>query len=910
MVYAIYKSPNFTTALSTTTASQLTGLFAGIYRVVATQTIGGETNSAQADATIVSGKVALNYTATTVNPTCSPNGSITVNITSGKAPLSYALSGDTTLGPQSSNVFSGLPGGIYNVAVTDSCNETKVTSYSLIQYTPNLQFVYINGVGDGTTCGFVRRSYTLGAVNTGTAIFWPLQLKITAYPPGGAPQVVTNQTLTNGTVTTFPAPATAQKEIIIPYYPTSYSYDMEFTDACGKVYTFLNNVVTTPPSVQLTARDASCGQKYIAMDASTMVYPITFTIVSAPSAYTGNTTTSSADSYGTGTFGSIANPLPDGSYTIQAVDACGTTATKSITLTTAKVAQSTYSVPGCGTGKASFIIYGATAYLLSATVISYSPPAAFPTNEFPYPLPYNANSHIGNYGTLVGGVSNQNQVSFTSFPAGTYVIETLDSCGFLRRTSISPIGYTHGNLNITENYFCSAFSVNLNITGATNMGGYEKIYLQKYYPASGKWGHPTTGILYNGTGDPGTSGYFLTSLSNPNLSTPLFSNTTGLFRIYKVYNSSYSCSDVLKEFTYTFDIALNNINAFQCPDGKSDVGINATGGVPPLGYRIIAPITLDNGINPLFTGLTPGVYTMQIYDACGNTLNSTFDVTNLTLPQITPVSLCPGSDGQLAVNGVPYLNFQWWKEGDPGTILSTDYKLSFNNFNPATDAGTYYIGLTSPVGSSCVNQVLSFTVSANPSDPKAGNDSTIYVCQNSGSVNLLNYLSANADKYGSFTDASGDPVLGNIWSTTQQPVGSYVFNYSVNGQCNGTDTSVITVNIIECVDTDGDGLIDRDDLDDDNDGILDSEENACVNSLIGGYPGTFFEPKPSDFDKFYNGTPQSFANLTKDFSAQFGYPANSGAVIVNITNANVHPNADAFYMRGDLGVTDWKITGT
>lgn len=80
------------------------------------------------------------------------------------------------------------------------------------------------------------------------------------------------------------------------------------------------------------------------------------------------------------------------------------------------------------------------------------------------------------------------------------------------------------------------------------------------------------------------------------------------------------------------------------------------------------------------------------------------------------------------------------------------------------------------------------------------------------------------------------------------------------------------------------------------------------NAAVGGYPGTFFETKPSDFGIIFNGTPQTgIATLTKDFSAQFGYPANSGAVIVNIYNANVHPFADAFYNRGDLGVTRWEL---
>ncbi|HUH74076.1 MAG TPA: T9SS type A sorting domain-containing protein [Chitinophagales bacterium] len=112
------------------------------------------------------------------------------------------------------------------------------------------------------------------------------------------------------------------------------------------------------------------------------------------------------------------------------------------------------------------------------------------------------------------------------------------------------------------------------------------------------------------------------------------------------------------------------------------------------------------------------------------------------------------------------------------------------------------------------------------------------------------------------------------------------------------------------IDSDGDGIVDRCDLDDDNDGILDTDENECLNAVVANYPNQFLELKPSEFGIAYNFTPQLGLNLTADLSHKFGYDSLSGAVIVTITNANVHPTADAFYVRGDLPVTNWETSGS
>lgn len=111
-------------------------------------------------------------------------------------------------------------------------------------------------------------------------------------------------------------------------------------------------------------------------------------------------------------------------------------------------------------------------------------------------------------------------------------------------------------------------------------------------------------------------------------------------------------------------------------------------------------------------------------------------------------------------------------------------------------------------------------------------------------------------------------------------------------------------------DHDNDGVPDQVDLDDDNDGVLDTVENECLNTALSAYPASFFNPKPSDFGISFTGTAQTGLNLSVDVSAQFGYAANSGNVILNVTNAHIHPTADAFFVRGDLPTTNWEVTGS
>ncbi|SEP89093.1 hypothetical protein [Epilithonimonas lactis] len=153
---------------------------------------------------------------------------------------------------------------------------------------------------------------------------------------------------------------------------------------------------------------------------------------------------------------------------------------------------------------------------------------------------------------------------------------------------------------------------------------------------------------------------------------------------------------------------------------------------------------------------------------------------------------------------------------------------------------------------------------------------------------------------------------GTLKILPSTPVGIYTYTYSITDlDTDGVEDSNIsyaTVTFRVVPDSDGDGINDDLDVDDDNDGILDTVE--CSNTVADMFnvfqAGGFIDLAPSDFDLDLNAKNQ---NVSKDVSSKFGYPANSGAIIVSITNASVHPTKDNWWTKNGEKPSVWNITG-
>lgn len=79
--------------------------------------------------TVIVKKVSPGVTVVKVDPTCQPNGSITLTATGGTPPYQYSIDGGVTY--QASNSFTGLAGGTYTVKVKDALNCTSTQTVIL-----------------------------------------------------------------------------------------------------------------------------------------------------------------------------------------------------------------------------------------------------------------------------------------------------------------------------------------------------------------------------------------------------------------------------------------------------------------------------------------------------------------------------------------------------------------------------------------------------------------------------------------------------------------------------------------------------------------------------------------------------------------------------------------------------------
>lgn len=770
IVYSIYLLPNTTTPIATLSATTYGGLVAGNYSVVATQTLGSQSGSQQQNATINNQIVPLTYGLTGQNTSCASNGQITVNVTSGTA-VSYEIFAGPVIKPlQTSNVFTGLSSGTYQIRVFDNCGEGVVQTYILSTTGVSLQIS--NQISNPPlNCNTVLVSHILSASGSNT-IAYPLTVVCTVFPPTGPP-IVYNQTITTGN----PNSQTYSQNIIL--FPNqSYTYNLNITDGCGNVYIRNNNNVNsnTTPVAQVTPMSCNLSQIFIRVVQAVV-------LVAAPTTYPN----SLPHNYSSGiALGSVVVPnLPPGNYTFNATDVCGTVHVLNVTLNPPPVQNPTFTIrEGCDETSGSVMIKSENGTMVSI-VMTEAP------STYPVALPQNVSFNI-----------NANGLNFmmNSLPIGQYKFHLTDICGnqFDVTTNLQGFQMTTNNFAVTEN--CSSFNLELNHTN--NSPFTNTFWLQEYDSVTNQWVHPGTGVVYV----PGTD---LTSTNAVNLVNNSINTNlaySGNFRIilgYKIFGNGVfesNCFKVLNEFEFEGLPKINDVYSFSCNDTTSDVIVEATG-LGPLLYRITTknglPFVVQNGTSNVFLALQPAIYNFQVEDTCGNILNGIHDITNPFTFQITATDFCDGQTASLTVASFPFLNYQWWEASNPSVILSTTSQLQFPSYNSVNDQGTYVVSIVNPTNFSCIDETLSYSVNPNLNNPNAGSDGSMSNCGILGLIDLFTLLSGNYDLNGVWSSITPVGVLtNNIWDATGVSSGVYQFKYTVTGFCNAVDESMVTITLL------------------------------------------------------------------------------------------------------------------
>jgi gliding motility-associated-like protein len=499
----------------------------------------------------------------------------------------------------------------------------------------------------------------------------------------------------------------------------------------------------------------------------------------------------------------ILNPVPLGDYTIVITDECGDI------IDPLDVNVPPYEnlgikvevLQGCDIGMASARIIPKDAGIPISAKITAAPAS------YPFPLPHDISDDIISTG----------EIYVTGLPTGTYTFTTVDNCGFTNINTSQVDGYviTRSNFSLVPD--CGAFNIPLDFID--NVTEPESFWLQKLLdPVNNVWGNPLTETVYvDGTVPDSINSYPLV-----NSTTTLNLTFNGVFRIvhhFTSYNNGRDmnsnlvasevkdCIEILSPtLSFTDALAINNVYLIPCSSsGTFDVFLSATG-MAPLQYSIVekdgSPFVVNNGTSDVFLNLGPGIYRFEVKDSCGNSVNRTFDVSDLT-SLVTIYPTCPIFDCAATITGNETFDLTPQNAVILGIQSPSEYTLSY--FTSQSDAD------------SNINAIANLSNFNPPNNPQ-----TIYIrmifnqfpnCYQTASFDLITGQTPRLNLAPEYVDCSSQPVtldasVGNLpittysWSNglttpsiTISDLGTTIVNVTATnsyGNCNTVDLSCST----------------------------------------------------------------------------------------------------------------------
>lgn len=846
VLYTIYKLPNLTTPIVVTSTSPFTGLTAGIYRVVATQSLGNQSATKQQEVVIVSQIAALTYQVTGIEEVCGNDGSITITVLTGNV-LNYQIISGPIIRPlQTSNVFNNLTAGIYQIRVFDVCGEGVVQTYQLFAKSPALTFSAPQASAGCLSAG-VGFSF---ATATATGIIkYPLQVSIQTTSATGT--ITTNTSVINSGL---------NGTVAIPYYSLQpYNYVITVIDGCGISYTLngvvanlspptasyslisqnctykkatISNVtavtlVTAPPSfstslpVNYTAQISNNQLVILNLTAGTYVFNVTntcgaqqtltFTVVldspsnpyyllfnrtcttssvlifdiqslimtAAPVTYNVTLPANYTSLINSANYAAFNN-LPVGTYQFLTTDLCGQPKPLTVVISPFSASPTATVLEGCQAGFGGLKVAGQMSSILMTAA-----PAAYMVHT----IPHDFTLDLINGSALVLGM----------LPPGNYTFNTINPCNVPFTITKTVLGF-QGNTVANHTPNCGSFNVSITENSNSSLNTY---WLQKLDVVANNWVHPGTNFVYpNGT------------LPNSGNSVALIENGitfnlafTGRFRILKAYKTyetnvenAIDCFIIINEFEFTGQPKINDVLSVSCGT-TFEVILNAEG-IAPLQYSITTkngqPFLVQNGTSNYFANLQPAIYNFRVQDACGNIVNRIFEITNPNPISISASTvICDGDNFTLTVPNFSFLQYQWWKDNNTTLILSTSNAFTIPSFNAAANNGTYHVRIVYPNNpNSCLNQVLSYTINLDFTQPNAGVGTTNFYCGSQGTIDLFTLLTGNYATTGTWTETTTSGFLtNNLWNTAAITSGTYVFTYRVTGSCNVVANAVVSITL-------------------------------------------------------------------------------------------------------------------
>ncbi|MWW25808.1 T9SS type B sorting domain-containing protein [Algibacter lectus] len=842
--FLVYDTSDLTTPINSETVfegpissadftTNITTINSGTYIIRATETIGATDTIIEQVITVANNIVPITFDAIQESACL---GTINVLLNSGNV-LEYRVKQagvlietitQAQIDAGTESTFTNLAFGDYTIEVEDVCGNIVVQGINLIDLAPvyTLPRTFNNNI-DSSDCSQTELLiYIIQELSTGSTTglldenFFPFDVTITYDDDAdGNDSVMTDIWTSNSQNGSY---------YNLPTQDTSYPVTTQVTDICGNVV-YLNTVdFSGPPTLDIaTGTTQECGgQRLRFSNFKNFAFPMTLEVLAAPTAFdinndpnlynpifpVGSNISDPIPNSNTLYFGYYNLSLPDGNYTFVFKDNCGREVNKNINIITDNSPRelSIKTREGCDTtGNLEINIkkqgtFDPTSAAGFKNVTITSAPANYTGPSIIDIAASTVNNFYGDF------------IYLYDLPAGDYTFDVETTCGYSLTGSKTINGVLFKDVDATITSFCGSF--NLNLTATYNITA-PIFVLQKFNTTDGVWANinNATAELTNYVDNThfyrdGSTSIIFTNYQNNYgqfiTESGFVNNVTGsgLFRIYYSFSRTSEqerCYNTLQEFTIgDNNITLVDFSVIDCGNGTNDLLIDALG--VNLNYELISrdgvalSPTINNGKDPVFTGLTPGLYEVQISDDCGAISNFVINANKSQLSVIQPYNLCVGENGFITTNALSIIDVTWTKDGDP-SFSATGNTLNFTPYS-ATDTGTYNAVLSySANPNSCANQTLSYTVTSAP--PIAGNGQTVDIAFIDTTLeNLFDYINGPYDNFGIWTETTATPsgtLNDNLWDATGLEAGTYVFDYVVDTGCNGIDSTTVTINILE-----------------------------------------------------------------------------------------------------------------
>jgi gliding motility-associated-like protein len=772
---------------TTQTSNVFSNLGAGTYTVFATDATGCDTSY---QVTVLASS-SLTHTFTSTNASCPGlnNGGITINPTSGVAPYTYSLNGGTA---QTSNTFTGLAAGTYNVLYIDALNCNGTFSVTIAPGTS----ITANSTATATSCAGAANGSITVTPTSGTA---PHTYSLN----GGAFQTSNIFTgLINAT------------------------YNIVVRDANGCTVTISRTVTAgTGLAGQIFQTPASCpgvNDGTVTLNPATGTAPYTFSIDGGPF-QTSNTFTGIAGGFRTVTFR----------------DANGCQGTRSINVGTGLPSTSTATstnttCPGASDGSITIApATGAVSYTLN---------------------PGNITNTTGIFtglasGTYTATFTGSGGCTGTVTPANIVVAAGPAIVGTATPTATSCASVSDGSITVTAPATAgTSFTLNPgNVTNTTGIftGLAPQTYTINFVTPSGCTGTITGVTVIEGAPIAGTATGSTTSCATVNdgtitVTTPTtpgtsytlnpgnITNTTGLFTglAPNTYNINFvtasGCTGSITGTTVTagpfLTSSFTQVNPVCANINNGSISITPqAGSIAPYSITLTGPggpFTQSGNAPITFSNLAPGIYnyTMNTANGCTGTGGPVTLTSNpaLMMPVVLTMPLCNGNANGTATfsafGGVAPYQFS--------TNAGTSYQTS--NTITGLTVGPHTIRIRDGVG--CTKDTVIVLTQPNLLTANATNSNSAGCSNNDGTVTT----SANGGTIPYAYSISG-PTTNTSGASTGIFTGLANGNYTVTVvDANGCSTTANATVI----------LVDNMFL------TLDNEDTICVESSLTFDPQT------------------------------------------------------------------------